>query len=317
MKVLILTEGGKKKGFGHITRCIALFEAFRRRGISTKLLVNGDSHVRDILEHKNFQMFDWINNRKRLFQNITKSDFIIVDSYLAKESLYKKLSKMSNGKILMIDDYNRIDYPKGIVLNPSIYGERLSYSKKNDVVYLLGKSYIILREEFWSIPRKKINKEIKNVLITFGGMNNYGLERKIVNYLKNKFNFKFIMVNKKKNKLAAKQILDLMLKSDVCISGGGQTIHELIRTRIPIIGICFAENQLRNLISWEKIGLLKNAGWFNDKKLFQKIEKKFKELDFISRLKMYKTGDKYIDGLGAERIVKEVLKRILEYKIVN
>ena len=33
MKVFILTEGGKDIGFGHITRCISLSEAFEEKGI--------------------------------------------------------------------------------------------------------------------------------------------------------------------------------------------------------------------------------------------------------------------------------------------
>ena len=31
-KVIILTEGGKKVGFGHITRCISLYQAFEEKG---------------------------------------------------------------------------------------------------------------------------------------------------------------------------------------------------------------------------------------------------------------------------------------------
>ena len=143
----------------------------------------------------------------------------------------------------MIDDYNRIDYPKGIVVNPSICGDKLDYLRKSDTIYLLGKDYIILRKEFWNVPEKKISKKIKNVLITFGGMNNYDLANKIGDYLKEKFNIKIYIVNVKNNKLTAKEMLNLMLESDVCISGGGQTTYELARVGVPTIGICLAENQ--------------------------------------------------------------------------
>ncbi|GAH49638.1 unnamed protein product [marine sediment metagenome] len=76
MKVLILTEGGEKIGFGHITRCIALYEALREESIDTELVINGDRGIFDLLRHKNFSRFDWIKNKERLFKILTHSDFI-------------------------------------------------------------------------------------------------------------------------------------------------------------------------------------------------------------------------------------------------
>ena len=121
MKILFLTEGEEKIGFGHITRCIALCEAFEEKDINPALLVNGDNSILDLLRYKNFQRFDWIKNKEQLLPKIAQSDFIVIDSYLAEKSLYDKISEVTDGKMLMIDDYNRIDYPKGILVNPSIY----------------------------------------------------------------------------------------------------------------------------------------------------------------------------------------------------
>ncbi len=45
MKVIILTEGGEKIGFGHITRGIALCEAFEEKCINPELLVDGDNSI--------------------------------------------------------------------------------------------------------------------------------------------------------------------------------------------------------------------------------------------------------------------------------
>lgn len=310
MKILFLTEGGKKIGFGHITRCIALCEAFEEKGINPELLANGDSSILNLLKLKKFQRFDWVEDEERLFQDIDDSDFIIIDSYLAKKSLYDKISKMTDGRMLMVDDYNRINYPKGIVVNPSICEDKLNYSEKSDTIYLLGKDYIILRKEFWNVPEKKINKEVRNILITFGGMNLYVLAKKIVNFLKEKFDFNFYIVDTRNNKLSAKEMLNLMLKSDVCISGGGQTTYELARIGAPTIGVCLAENQLGNLMGLEKVEFLRIAGWFNDNDLFQKIKENIDGLDYKSRFKMSKTGKKYVDGKGVERILKKIFERI-------
>ncbi|NQT66902.1 MAG: UDP-2,4-diacetamido-2,4,6-trideoxy-beta-L-altropyranose hydrolase [Actinobacteria bacterium] len=314
MNILILTEGGEKIGFGHITRCVALYEAFEEKGINPELLVNRDSDILNLLRHKNFQRFDWIKDDKRLFEIIKNSNFVVIDSYLAEKSLYDKISEMTDGKMLMIDDYNRIDYPKGIVVNPSIYGDKLDYLRKSDAIYLLGKDYIILRKEFWNILKKKINKEIKDVLVTFGGMTNHNIFNEIDEFIKKKSYFNFNVINTKNNKLSAIEMLDFMLKADVCISGGGQTTYELARVGVPTIGICLAENQLGNLIGLEKVGFLKFAGWFSDNDLFQKIKENFNKLDYNTRLKMSKASKKYIDGQGVKRILKKILEKIGNYK---
>lgn len=309
MKILFLTEGGEKIGFGHITRCIALCEAFEGKCINPELLVNGESSIIDFLKHKNFKIHDWIKNKEKLFQNIAKSDFIVIDSYLAEKSIYDKISEVTDGKILMIDDYNRIDYPKGIVVNPSIYGDKLDYLRKSDAIYLLGKDYIILRKEFWNVPEKKISKKVKNILITFGGWNHYDLANKIADFLKEKFNIKIYIVNAKINKLTAKEMLNLMLESDVCISGGGQTTYELARVGVPTIGICLAENQKFNLMGWKSLGFIEDVYWDNkDENIIGKIYNSFNSLlSYQKRKKLSEIGKSFMDGQGAKNIIKKFL----------
>jgi UDP-2,4-diacetamido-2,4,6-trideoxy-beta-L-altropyranose hydrolase len=309
MKVLILTEGGERIGFGHITRCVALCEAFKEKFINPTLLVNGDDSILGLLKYKNFEIYNWIKNKEKLFQDIVKSDFVVIDSYLAEKSMYDKISEVTGGKMLMIDDYNRIKYPKGIVVNPSIYGDKIDYLRKSDAIYFLGKDYILLRKEFWNVPERKISKKVKNVLITFGGMNRYNLVNKIANFLKEKFNIKIYIVNTKFNKLTAKEMLSLMLESDVCISGGGQTTYELARVGVPTIGICLAENQKFNLRCWKSLGFIENLFWDNEgEKLIEVICSSFNSLlPYQKRKKLNEIGRSYVDGQGAKNIIKIII----------
>jgi spore coat polysaccharide biosynthesis predicted glycosyltransferase SpsG len=170
MKILILTEGGKDIGFGHIARCIALSDAGTVMGMETGLIINGDKSVLGLLKGKDYQIFDWTKGGEILFYSIRNADAVIVDSYLAERTLYDRIIKSFDGRLLMIDDYRRIKYPKGIVLNPAISSEKLDYPRRDGVTYLLGKNYIIVRKEFWSVPRKHIRRKIKDVLITLGGI---------------------------------------------------------------------------------------------------------------------------------------------------
>ena len=49
MDVIILTEGGKDFGYGHVARCSSIYQAFKYYNISPKFIVNGDESVKSIL----------------------------------------------------------------------------------------------------------------------------------------------------------------------------------------------------------------------------------------------------------------------------
>lgn len=51
MKVFIITEGSKNTGFGHITRCLSLYQAFEERGILPKFMINGDNNIEYLLDN--------------------------------------------------------------------------------------------------------------------------------------------------------------------------------------------------------------------------------------------------------------------------
>jgi spore coat polysaccharide biosynthesis predicted glycosyltransferase SpsG len=304
MKIFILTEAGKFIGFGHLTRCIGLYQGFKEKGVDVEIVVNADSSVDFLLKGIKYKKFDWLRKRKDTFKSLKKVDIVIIDSYLADFDFYKEVSEIVKIPVY-IDDYKRLDYPRGIVINPSIYGDKLDYPKKEGVGYLLGKKYIILRREFWSVPRKKINKHIKNVLITFGGTNQQDLAKRIAKYLEDEFCFNVSIVDPNKN-FTAKDMLKLMLKADFCISGGGQTTYELARVGVPTIGICFAENQLNNLKFGEKEGYLKFIGWYDDKNLLIKIVNGVKSLNYDKLVHMSRSGRKSVDGKGVLRILKYI-----------
>jgi len=308
MKVVVFTEGGKNIGFGHITRCLALSQVFKEKGVDVFFVVNGDDSVADFFLKEQLQIFDWIKEKDRLLGEVRGNDIIVIDSYLADKQVYDNISDITQGKVLMIDDYKRIDYPKGIVVNPSIYGESINYHSTEGVRYLLGKDYIILRKEFWNIPNKVINEKVKNILITFGGTNHYDLVNRIVNYSKNRFDFHFGIVDVRKNRFTAREMLNLMLKADICISAGGQTLNELARMGMPTIGVCFAENQRLNLEGWHELGFIEYAGRSHDKDLISNISKSIDAISrYEERLKRSKIGRTLVDSKGVSRIIKAVL----------
>lgn len=304
-RVLIITEGGSRCGLGHVARSISMYQALREKEITAEFIVNGDTTLRKLLKRINYTSFNWLRKENALLGLIRATDIVIVDSYLADKDFYRKIGEVARISVYF-DDCRRIEYPRGIVINGNIYAEKLNYSKNNGVVYLLGTQYIAMRKEFWNVPKRKISKNIRNVLVTFGGKDLSGLTQGLISYLKKDFKCNFIEVAN--GRVNASQIFDLMLECDVCISGGGQTIYELAKCGIPTVAICFADNQLLNLKSWQKAGFLDYVGVFDRRDLFKKIEKSLQRLDYKKRVEMSKVGPIFVDGQGARRIINEIFK---------
>jgi len=324
MRVLILTEGGGKKGHGHLTRCVALYQAFKEKGANPALIVNGDKLVLHLLEDTNYKIFNWLKNYSKLLKLIRCVDYIVIDSYLAPKSFYNRLSKATSAKLIMIDDLNRLEYPAGIVLNPSIYGDSLNYSNKDGVMYLLGKKYIILRQPFWQRPRGICRKNVKNILIAFGGSKQNRFLEKLLDFLLVNFpNYKYHLVApgfkpegrinlnlRTYSNLSALAMSKLMLKCDLCLSAGGQTLYELVCLGIPVIAICFADNQLIGLNFFSQKGTIAEVGWHNENKMWPKLANAFITLlPYEQRLKMIRAGAAVIDGQGSRRVIKKALIR--------
>ncbi len=335
MKALILTEGGKSIGYGHITRCLAFYHAFEEKGIKPDIIVCGDDSVKGMLRSKRYKILNWLKARTEVLKTAREMDIILVDSYLADLNFYKKISIIAKLPVY-IDDNMRINYPPGVVINSAAYAEKIEYPERDGVFYLLGSRYAPLRKEFLDAPRKRIRKHVKTVLVTFGGCDPMNVTPKVLKLLAHKYpglnkdvvisrGFKY--ANKLKNcgdentrfiyDPNADTMKELMIKSDITISAGGQTLYELARMGVPSIVITVAENQMRHSRALSRAGVIEHVGCYKgDRGSNDKIMKKLKaKLDLVIfdkklRSERCRRGKKIVDGRGVHRAVKKILAYI-------
>ncbi len=328
MKVSIVTEGSHTIGYGHITRCLSLYQAFEARNIIPSFYINGDSTFKNLLKDVNYEIINWVEEKELFFNKINDSDVVIVDSYLANKNFYEKIS-LSTPLPLFIDDYKRLDYPSGIILNGSINGKELDYSTKNDQTLLLGTKYTPLRKEFWDIPDKQTRLSIHSILITFGGQDVHNLTPRILkvivrNYpdIKKKVviggGFQNVdQIIKAKDKLteiyttpSATEMLNLMLECDVAISAAGQTIYELAQVGIPTIAIAVADNQKNNLAGWVKEKFIDSELTYLQPNLENRLLLRLANLKRKQiREELSRIGKQKVDGTGAKRIVQFLIDK--------
>lgn len=311
MKVVVFTEAGKKYGYGHLMRCLAVAQGFEAHNIEVKFLIRGEGYFNNVLGNIDFEITDWLN--ADFVENyLNKFDVAIVDSYFVSVEL-SEVFLAAFKKIIFFDDYNRIPYPGGIVLNGVIGAEKINYSKNKNVKYLLGAKFQPLRKDFWEVDNFIVKENIEEILITFGGSDvaNKTPEylQKIIKYYPNADKKVIIgagfsnlekikMVSDTKTHLIFNpdsfELIKLMQKSDFAVASAGQTLSELARIGVPTIGIKVADNQKNNIINWSKSGFL--------------IDNEFieKGISKTQRCESSSIGQNIIDGKGVLRVVEEI-----------
>jgi len=321
MKVCIITEGGKKMGFGHITRCSSIYQAFNEIGIIPQFIVNGDESIHNLLKDINPETFDWINNQKKLLATLRDADIVFVDSYHADYNLYKEISSPVKTAVYL-DDNMRLEYPKGFVLNGAISAEQLPYPENKDVDYLLGVQFAPLRKEFWDTAAKQVRDEIEVIMVTFGGTDMHNLTPKVLKMLIDTYPEllkKVIIGNCFQNIAEIEKLKDnnteliyypnaakmkkIMFESDITISACGQTLYELACVGVPTIAVTTADNQSINARGWQKAGFIEYDGHQSKTDLLGNIKSLIDKLK-CSGLRRKKTciGRDLVDGKGAIRI---------------
>ena len=328
MKISIITEGFQNTGYGHITRCLSLYQAFEEKNIYPTLYINGDEKAKKFLANTNYKLINWLSHPAALIKEIINSDILIIDSYLASKEFYDNLSKFCR-IILIIDDYMRLDYSSGIILNGTINAESFPYQHKSNLEYLLGSKFIPIRKEFWNVSPRKFNRELKSILITYGGQDIRNLTLptlKAIHDFNSDINLKIVFgnkdedeINKLKDKyrfaefyhsLSANEMKELMMNCDIAIAAAGQTLYELAVTGTPTIAVEVAENQKNNILEWHKAGFILEPISYNDINFTKKIIDQIEKLKSIrARKKISSIGKTKVDGQGSRRVINYLIEK--------
>lgn len=322
MKIKIFTESGNNIGLGHLSRCVSLYEEIESRGIKVELYIFGNIDNSVFLKNKNIININWYDNAY-LNTIISNCDYVIIDSYIASKEIYQKISSLTKN-ILIIDDYERINYPMVLIVNPALCAE---YSEDflNSHHVLNGAEYVIIRSDFLGLKKSTVNLNVKNVFVILGGMDTMNLTpiviEEICKYNKdinfdivvNTEQYEKLIIGRYKNinfynNLSAKKMSFFMNKADIAISTAGQTIYELIYSQTPFIAIQVAENQSNNIKLIEKFISPNVILRFNQNDFKKNIQLVFSKIcNFDIRKRLLIKLDNCIDGLGSKRIIDEFI----------
>jgi len=340
MQAVFFTEGGKKLGLGHLTRCLALAQAFAEQSITCKFAVWADASVKDLLTEFQTQYFNWTEGSEgsRLLNGqLSAADIAVIDSYYAGIDVYRQIQQQVNAGVYF-DDYNRLPYPAGFVINGALHllAGNITYPVTNQITYLLGPVFQPLRRQFWHLRTRPEHPTVESIFLTCGGSDPHQLTPALAEFLTSQYPAIKITVlighsfqnpqritqisNDRITVLTAppvEAITEAMQSSDIAITTAGQTMYELAAVGVPPVVIGVAENQKYNIEGWLAADFIEFAGWRNDRHLLSAVKKSVDKLitDPALRQKKSRIGQKLIDGQGSHRIMEKVLDYVRKNQV--
>lgn len=251
---------------------------------------------------------------------------VILDSYFVSQNYMKAVR--SRAPLVYVDDLNLFDYPADVVVNVTLYGKKISYPANK--TYLLGPRYIPLRRQFQALEMRMPKEQIKQVLISTGGTDQYHVALGCVSYLQEHpptFEMMYHVVlgsmNQDVEKIWEKaekvpcvklhqQVTDmcgLMRKCDIAVSAAGTTLYELCACGVPAVTYVLADNQIDGAAAFQEAGIMPCAGDVREEPEFVRCI--FSELhrlmdDWEARREISARMQNLVDGMGAERLAAAI-----------
>lgn len=332
INILFRTSGGrahdKELGLGHIYRCINLALHFSKNEIY--FIIEDYGGAKKILGENGFKRIFFLRNEIDVASDIKetskivkerKIDILIVDKYGINHKYLKEISKFV--KTILITDLKNVDYKVDLVVNGFVGFKSGIRKNKYNTKCLMGPAYQILNKNF-----SKNIKAIKKytILATFGGLDDHNVIEtfltSISKYIK-KIKVKIIlgpatmrsekikiMEKRYRNHIKIIQRTKNMFKeiseAEFGICSGGITTYEFASLNVPFAIICQVNHQLITAREWERKGIALNLGLINYKTP-DKIEKIINKI-LEKKICLLTNNNHIIDGKGAQRVVREILK---------
>lgn len=309
MKCAIVAGSGPAVGLGHVSRCLALAQAFEEvHGRKPVFLGLEDSARR------------WIAERgfASLARGAGRWNLLIADSYALSRADLAALRRRSD-RLLVIQDAVPRPAACDWLLNSTVYAHRLDHSVVEAGGYLLGPSFQPLRREFWSRTAPRPARRVADVLVTLGGSDVDALLGEILPVLKGSLDgvrFHVAVGPHSKGALplwpgailhrSPADFLGLIQSCDAAVSAGGQALYELAYAGVPTIGFEIADNQTPNVTGFARAGAIVPLPRARSRGFAAGLRRSLRALaeDGGRRQAMADAGRRLIDGQGALRVIR-------------
>lgn len=320
-------DASSKLGLGHLMRCSALAESLD--GWDRSFWVRDNPAARSLLAgvpvHYISPAIDV--DRELSFLNremkAAGTDCVVVDFLRYPDGYIEKLKAM-NFFLVSFHEYERECPFSDIAIN---YNSFRGFDAVNDAKdCCLGPSYVILRKDVRAINARNPSLEVNNILVSMGGSDPNGIVFKAAAALASLNGCFRITVHigpafKHRENLGellalpnvliedrVEELGVLMVRADLSIAAGGNTMYELCYLGVPSIIISQNGHQYEFAEGLAAVGAVKSLGIHSDVTGEEIADAAHHMIgEFGLRCALSERGREVIDGKGCARIVEKII----------
>lgn len=336
MRLLVRTEADFRIGLGHLQRSISLAKALEEQGVRCRFLVNGSAENLSRLSECGLEAEAMEGNGSGKTEGCIRkaldwrADGVWVDLPRVFDLSLRRFQK-AGLRVMLRDDLGGRAFPCSLLVNGNADALALKYGRRNGRTrFLLGPEYLVLPEEFREPRRRRVKREVTELLITLGGADPLGRMSPLIRWvdgLEGDFSVTAVLGPFVKDPQALERAIScarhririvpnpaslgpLIWKADVAVSAAGQTLYELACAGCPAVAIRVASNQEGQLRALEKAGTVRVAGSIEQKGLRKGVQAAVTSLlrNTGARRSMAEAGQRLVDGQGGFRVAREILE---------
>jgi len=321
LTIVIRVDGQREIGLGHVYRMITLASKMAFNNNVIFLMDEKKELGINKVNESNLSIITFENDVD-LFKKITElNPDIIINDILETEKEYILNLMTKNIFIVNFEDLGEGSELANIVINAL-------YENSNPPTnHYYGYKYVCLRDEFFIAPSKEIKKEVRRILITFGGTDPNDLSLRTLKAIK-KLDLKHIFIklilglgyrkkqilcdyatNLKKEgfSIEIEENVKFMSKeiylSDIIITSNGRTVYEVASIGVPCISISQNSRETKHLFTYNSRSIIDlgiaNTVSENDiaheiKKLVDDFELRKNIHDKLSKIDLKKGTDRVL-----------------------
>ena len=325
---MIRADATPTMGAGHIMRCLALAQAWKRsKGdvvfVSAATVPLALERIRregfevELLRTEAGSREDATFTRAIVEARQTR--WMAIDGYHFSAD-YVNAVQTNGSKVLLIDDVGRLSAVADVILNQNLHATAAMYpGRDRKTSLLLGTRFVMLRKEFIDGPEqaRQIPRIAAKILVTFGG----GMQQTALNEM-----LRAVTVFGSEIEVAVvgcepprirefectaritflgmvEDMASVMAGADIALSAAGSTCWELCRLGVPSIVIDLADNQRLLGRELNSMGIAIHIP--REKANAANLSHALRELipDERRRREMSEKGMGLVDGKGSQRAV--------------
>ncbi len=345
---LFYTVAGPDVGLGHLKRCIAFANALRSKGIGSEFLLEGNSSdLKRLVSGEGYEchglpMNSPCQNLSELLMARSKNEQTIIFDFSCRARILNRIETLQQIDVLQqsgrrcvaldgIKEHSLFAGDEGILdflITPYV-GEAPRVTNQ-----LAGAKYFIFSSEYVSAARtkRKISKDARRLLVTFGGTDFCNLTERCLKALKLIPEKKSVQVivgpgfSAKQTSTIQKlveetdrhkiELIDSpaslhtqMVWCDIAVSNTGLTKYELAVTGTPSIQISIDESHSNTNSNFANAETANHIG-ISENTSADLIARSIETLcaDVAERQRFSINGKNLFDGLGAERVINALFR---------